>query len=63
MWIRRGGGYKKINPPHSRLWQGPRYHFVAPNAFLHTLIRIVRGQDHCARGEVIRFNKHGDHRT
>lgn len=52
MWMKRE--YQTLDPPHKGLWRGPKDHFVAPLSLLRTLIEITLGEDHCARGEMIR---------
>lgn len=43
-----------VDGPQKDLWRGPHGHFVLPTALLTIAILSAHGQDHCARGEVLR---------
>ncbi len=54
VWLKRGAVKITQDGPQKGLWRSPHGHFVLPILLLGLAIRNAHGQDHWARGEVIK---------
>lgn len=54
VWLQRRALKCIVEGPDEDLRHGPHGHFVLPTALLKIAILTAHGQDHCARGEVLR---------
>lgn len=54
VWLKRGAIKNTMAGPQQGLWRSPHGHFVLPLSLIKPAILSAHGQDHCARGEVLR---------
>ncbi len=54
VWMKRGAIKNTREGPQKGLWRSNAGHFVLPTSLLLFAIRWGHGQDHCARGKVLR---------
>ncbi len=54
VWLKRGALRVTQDGPQKGLWRSPHGHFVLPISLLRFAIRNAHGQDHCARGVVLK---------
>lgn len=54
LWIKRGAIRTQARGPTNGLWRDSHGNFVLPTLLLRHAIIWVHGNDHCARGEILR---------